>query len=117
MSAEKLDFSKPEELQTRDGRAVRIYATDGVGAWPIHGAVSHWSDGWGIESWAADGLVGGSRDHSPSDLVRKPQRVTGWVNIYRSSIGTIAYPSREAAIEAATSYCRGQIYVDAEIQS
>ena len=32
----ELDFSKPENLQTRDGRQVRIYATDGKLPHPIH---------------------------------------------------------------------------------
>lgn len=30
---DKLDFSKPDQLQTRDGRQVRIYATEGCVGW------------------------------------------------------------------------------------
>lgn len=50
-----------EKLTTRDGQTVRIYAIDGAGKFPIHGAVLRVLDdgkpfGWQSEEWTADGL-------------------------------------------------------------
>lgn len=41
-------------LPTRNGYEARIYATDGGGATPIHGAVKG-DDRWWARQWAADG--------------------------------------------------------------
>lgn len=41
--------------RTRDGRAVRIYATDGGGGINVHGAVQHPAYGWLPESWFSNG--------------------------------------------------------------
>jgi hypothetical protein len=43
-----------KQYRTRDGREVRIYATDGVGGFPVHGAV-FFSDGWRAERWTSCG--------------------------------------------------------------
>jgi hypothetical protein len=37
------------EVMTRDGREVRIYATDGGEVYPIHGSVGGWIRSWKIE--------------------------------------------------------------------
>lgn len=113
----ELDFSKPENLQTRDGRPVRIYATDGSGVWPIHGAVLTEED-WSVRSWHADGKYSGS---DACDLVVKPPRVTGWVNVYMGcnktgyATSNSIYATKEEAIQAQVA-CLGQIYIDSEIQ-
>lgn len=48
----KIDIEK--SYRTRDGHEVRIYATDGNGRYPIHGA---YLEGliWWQECWRADG--------------------------------------------------------------
>lgn len=47
-----VDLTKP--LRTRDGREVRIYATDGTGCQPIHGAIKGgW--GWRAYQWEPSG--------------------------------------------------------------
>lgn len=62
-------FEVGKEYQTRDGRRVRIYATDAGGDYPIHAAV--WgNDRWHApDSWLADG--GHSRTRQ-SDLDLMP---------------------------------------------
>ena len=46
---------RPEEAtQTKNGTPVRIYATDGLGRYPIHGA-RLLSDGWKSTSWTEEG--------------------------------------------------------------
>lgn len=47
-----IDIQK--RYRTRRGLATRIYATDGAGESPIHGAEQH-GDRWDIRTWAADG--------------------------------------------------------------
>lgn len=115
---DKLDFSKPEELQTRDGRQVRIYATDGMGIYCVHGAIKK-DDGWVQEKWDHVGANHHSRD--ACDLVRMPARVTGWMNVYRSGrTGGEVWPTKEDAAKKAGVYSGvlvGQFYVDAEVQT
>jgi len=60
---------RPEEAtQTRDGTPVRIYATDGKGRYPIHGAMLL-PDGWELATWAEEGrYVRSSVSHHDLDL-------------------------------------------------
>ena len=45
-----MKISKDRTYTTRDGRAVRIYATDGSDEYPTHGAVKR-ANGWVEDSW------------------------------------------------------------------
>lgn len=116
----RLDFSKPELLQTRDGREVRIFCTDGIKPYEILGAIKG-VDGWCHSCWRVDGRyrMDGT---STNDLVAKPQRVTGWVNVYYPSrpgfaVGDLVHKTIADAQNVALSTCIGQIYIDAEVQS
>lgn len=73
--------------QTREGCAVRIYAVDGGGEEPVHGAYQ--KDGvWFGTTWLADGMYYGGVAE-PRDLIEvKPER-DGWVNVYAN----LEYPS------------------------
>ena len=74
-------ISKDKTYRTRDGREVRIYATDG-GMWPIiHGAIKT-TDGWLLTGWYSDG-----RDHfkhNQCDLIEVKPRIkrTVWLNVF-----------------------------------
>ena len=48
-----IDINK--QYQTASGHQVRIYATDGAGIKPVHGAYNT-DDGWFIENWTEKGL-------------------------------------------------------------
>lgn len=65
----------------RNGVEWRLYATDGGGWYPLHGAV--FEDGkWRVENWTADGKIGA---HSESDfdlIPRPPKPVERWMNWY-----------------------------------
>jgi hypothetical protein len=79
-----------KQYKTRDGRDVRIYATDGGGDEPIHGAYRDSEDGdvWILAAWCADGAFYESVE-SPRDLIEvKPER-EGWINVYAK----LDYPS------------------------
>lgn len=107
-----LDFSKPDQLQTRDGRAVRIYATDGNGVYCVHGAIKY-EGGWVQERWGNEGTC--FRGSDASDLIRKPARITGWANVYPNCTCFVLFATKEEAISNASKDSRGQIYVDAEV--
>ena len=75
----KLALLKIKRLQTRDGAAVRIYAIDGVGIKPVHGAYKT-STGWQLCSWTLKGeyctVLG-----SPRDLILPPHTLKGTVTL------------------------------------
>ena len=100
-----LDLTK--KLQTRDGREVRIYATDGGGQYPIHGAVLE--DGvWEPETWTIDGVhCVGMQCKLACDLINVPVKHTRtiFVNVYPNLQGMpgVVHESRERADRDASS--------------
>ena len=90
-----LDISK--QYRTRDGREVRIYATDGEHGELVHGAIKHKEYGWQSMLWFADGHYHDG-ENSCSDLieVRPRHKRTVWVNIYDDSKPAL-HLSRELA--------------------
>ena len=79
-------IDKSKTYRTRDGREVRIYATDGLGSHPVHGAVKN-PDGWRQATWMRDGYWA-SVDMG-SDLIEVKPRIKRevWVNVYRQDDG------------------------------
>jgi len=97
-----IDFDKP--LETRDGRKVRIYASDGAGIYPIHGAI--FDDdlgGWSFESWEADGKYWDSTEGELWDLVNVKKKYSGWIVIHKAVSGGY-YPS--SSIYETETICR-----------
>jgi hypothetical protein len=74
-----------KKYKTRDGRDVRIYAVDGGGQCPVHGAVLNSDGNWRSWCWTRDGKVVELRTE-PADLIEVVPtfKVTGWLNVYRS---------------------------------
>jgi hypothetical protein len=65
--------------RTRDGREVRIYATDGAYSRTLHGAVKN-SEGWGSMTWKSCGSVSTlDPSQSPTDLVEVVMLPEYWV--------------------------------------
>jgi len=102
----KIDINK--RYRTRNGREVRIYATDGFGIWAVHGAILT-EDGWWAMCWTEDGkfTCGGVYDGSPSfasDLVEIKQRIkkTIWVNIDKQTDDF--FDTKEGADEYASQH-------------
>lgn len=69
-------ISPTTTYQTRDGREVRIYAVDGAGHFPVHGATKE-SDGWVCRTWAANGLLSHQGEKHATDLLPIP-RYRAW---------------------------------------
>lgn len=98
----KAPVSIDKQYKTRDGREVRIYATDGGGNFPVHGAIRK-GDGWAACTWTADGRCYDSGEISDMDLVEvKPRhKRTVWLNVYPPKYPTFAFPSKPYADESA----------------
>ena len=87
-------IDKSKTYRTRDGREVRIYATDGVNG-AIHGAVLN-IVGWQTLWWTSDGKYHcGDSDHDLIE-VRPRHKRTVWLNAYGDNTNSV-YGSKEAA--------------------
>jgi hypothetical protein len=100
-------ISKDKQYRTRDGREVRIYATDGAGDWPAHGAVLT-ELGWLAFRWRADGASTFSDSPYRDDLIEVKPRIkrTVWLNVlpeYDSSPTAKGYASKIDALAMAPS--------------
>ena len=75
-------IDKNKTYRTRDGREVRIYATDGYPSLTVHGAIKL-EDCWEIVAWRSDGRLGGYAE-SDSDLIEVKPRIKRevWMNVY-----------------------------------
>jgi len=107
-----IDINKT--YRTRDGREVRIYATDGKGIYPVHGAVKV-EGGWLHYTWKATGIEGVS---NVNDLieVRPRHKRTVWVNMYGTGIVGETCSSKEHADLAAACYRIACIKVDLDFE-
>lgn len=80
-------IDKSKQYRTRDGREVRIYATDGMGECPVHGAI-RFDGSWEVNTWTARGsyTAGGI---GPHDLIEEKPRIQRevWVNVYPNKTG------------------------------
>ncbi len=74
-----IDFKKP--VQTKDGEKVRIYCTDALGDYPVHGAIIRGSTSTPY-SWTLGGLFCKTNPGSDFDLVNVPEEKFCYVNIY-----------------------------------
>ena len=63
-----MKIDKNRTYTTRDGRAVRIYATDAGGDYPIHGSTKE-GDNWGLDEWDADGYWCAVSPWDENDLI------------------------------------------------
>ena len=73
-----IDIKK--KYRTRDGREVRIYATDGAGDYCVQGAAKD-SKGWSIMKWTSYGGMS-NQFQSPSDLLEVVMLPEYWVVFY-----------------------------------
>lgn len=83
-----LDLTKP--VQTRDGRAVRIYVTDGEGDQPVVGAVTS-EECSNPRAWNADGTYFADRSLSSWDLLNVPEKHKRTVWVWKHANGTFCF--------------------------
>lgn len=98
-------IDKTKQYKTRDGREVRIYATDGGGECPIHGAVKYES-GWRSSSWSINGKFNPyiSAD-GVDDLIECKKQMTIEFHVFVYQDGSrITCPTKESADQHAAKY-------------
>jgi len=101
-----IDITK--KYRTRDGREVRIYATDGKYPFLVQGAVKTEHGEWKQVSWTSGGnflLVNGC--HNDLIEVRPRHKRTVWLNVYEQS--TSIWDSKEHADSRASRASCGRI--------
>jgi len=85
-------ISKDKTYRTRDGREVRIYATDGGGDYPVHGAIlGHY--GWQQFMWGANGKsYFDDFDDKPTDIAEVKPRIkrTVWLDLYPNDVNYLS---------------------------
>ena len=74
-----IDINK--NYRTKDGEEVRIYATDGAGSYPVHGAVKA-AKGWCYGTWTNEGSLFFKAGRDPADLVEVVMLPEYWVVFY-----------------------------------
>jgi hypothetical protein len=92
-------IDKNRTYRTRDGREVRIYATDGVDDQSIHGAVKDNNNGWILHAWYSDGVHARSDRNGRYDLieVRPRHKRTVWINMYETVGNQTSHHFKEQA--------------------
>ena len=109
-------ISKDKQYRTRDGREVRIYATDGEGEKPIHGAVNT-HKGWVSFTWDANGSLLIDEVNRYDLIEVKPRiRRTVWLNFYEDNTMSVFGSLERAKQQAAVGYCLActKIEIDCE---
>lgn len=109
-------IDKSKQYRTRDGREVRIYATDGEGPYPVHGAI-RLPTFWCPTNWDENGLykAGGFELHDYDLIEVLPRhKRTVWVNVYEKSISH--WDSKELAADRASSDRIACIKVDLDFE-
>jgi hypothetical protein len=80
-----IDINK--QYRTRDGREVRIYATDGGGPQPVHGAISGLNF-WSTANWSKNGsytVVYGQEHDNDLIEVRPRHKRTVFLHVFKNS--------------------------------
>ena len=92
-----IDINKT--YRTRDGREVRIYATDADGAKKsVHGAVKE-KDGWYMLAWSKNGVVSNIDRNLDLIEVRPRHKWAVWLNIYGRTSFTSHISREQAEVE------------------
>ena len=95
-------IDKSKTYRTRDGREVRIYATDGgLHKSMVHGAIFTDGCGWLSNTWSAKGSSRPLTEEFDLIEVRPRHKRTVWLNVYGSGVVPEACSSKERADLAA----------------
>jgi hypothetical protein len=107
-------ISKDKQYTTRDGREVRIYATDGGGTYPIHGAIER-REGWVSASWGSTGYVVSPGREMLDDLIEvKPRKkIERWVMVERHDACSM-WITKPSQIETENSFAVKHIVFEVE---
>lgn len=94
-------IDRNKTYRTRDGREVRIYATDAGGSYPVHGAYQTNDGMWKTCSWTSNGVYANQLMRSGFDLIEHKPRIKRayWINVYPEEFRgrDYAHPSKQLA--------------------
>jgi len=113
-------IDQTKKYRTRDGKEVRVYATDGAVPYSVHGATLN--DGeWVVFTWTAGGeYAAGSSNKRDIIEVREKLTVSGWVNLYRLprgiSMGHVYHTKEEACLARAGIDTTACVHVTVEYE-
>lgn len=84
-------IDKSKQYRTRDGREVRIYATDGHPDEPVHGAFKDYNGQWNTSIWNLNGTCRFKKCVSGEqcvDLIEVRPRIkrTVWLNVWSNNV-------------------------------
>lgn len=104
-------IDKNKSYRTRDGREVRIYATDGGNAYKVHGAVRD-NGIWLPQAWLSDGKVSNYDEHDV-DLIEVRPRIkrTVWLHLWKN--GTVCATEESYYVPTGRIACV-QVEIDVE---
>ena len=106
-----------KQYKTQNGSKVRIYATDGLGVLPVHGAI--WSDGLrrGANQWTAFGSFFADGRDSLYDLVEVKPRInrTLWISSDSAGIVLGISSTQEAARKQLLVAACVKVEIDVEL--
>jgi hypothetical protein len=71
-----------KKYRTRDGREVRIYATDGWSASPVHGAIKVEGE-WRFSCWSVRGIHHTDRAYDLVEVIPRHKR-TVWLHVFKN---------------------------------
>ena len=94
-----IDINKT--YRTRDGREVRIYATDGWDMLPIHGAIKIEGD-WRLSCWSTSGIHHQDRAYDLIE-VRPRHTRTVWLHVWNN--GTVCATEESYYVPAGRIAC------------
>ena len=106
-----IDISKT--YRTRDGREVRIYATDGAHG-KVHGAMLT-AEGWEHRTWGDSGRIMLCEQHD-YDLIEVRPRIkrTVWLNVYEDN--TLSVFGSETRAKQSLEYCLACLKIDIDCE-
>ena len=96
-----IDITK--KYRTRDGREVRIYATDGADPYPVHGAIKNSDGEWCGSAWRVNGDYKlNAPTFDDDDLIEVKPRIKRevWVNVYPLHV-SVTYETKADADKGA----------------
>ena len=110
-SLEEFKKNPNRKVVTRDGRPVRILCTDAVGTHPIIALIRSLDNEDYPWRFRMDGAIL-ENEENDSDLFFAPEKIDGWVNVYKQSedyirTGCMVFKTKEEAMKS----INGEYYI------
>lgn len=98
-----MTISMDKEYTTRDGRPVRILCTNRKCDFPIVALVTQGNQSEDVFCYTQKGSYSAAYIHRHNlDLIEKPRRLQGWINVYPNEITGVVYQTRSDADSGAS---------------